>query len=457
MSDKNLELAANAYIQQMQANRNQLFSRMGNFPAQSVDTKHPDCWHDYGYPTQPDFGTFYTLYDRTSLGFAGVEATVDKCWQTNPWIRETDDKKAKPTAFEAAFDQWAENLDLWPNMRTLDQRQRVGRYGAFLVTVADDKSPSEPITGTLNPDQIVKIVPLYESQLKVLTTYKDNKKANYGLPETYQYNEGALGDENPDTNASYTVHESRVIIWAEGASGNSIYGRSCLRAGMHNLINLEKIGGAGGEGLRKAACPPYDVSIQDGADVQSLAQIYDCEPKELAAKIGEKLVALNRGLDSAFVTKGMDVSTLVHNMPNPKDWVDDQKQQFAASVKTPLTILLGNQSGNQASQENGSTFDETCESRRNNEIARFIKRDLFGWLKRFRVFEGLDKKKIYVCWDSLLEPSLGERMDIVLKIADANQKLMGSGEVFATGDEMRDVIGWEPLDVETMRDEDEGA
>lgn len=446
MSTDNLELAANAYIEQMQANARQQYFNRGNNYAKSIDTKHPNCWNDYGYPLAPGFSDFYTLYRRTPLGFAGVEVTVDKCWQTPPWIRTTEEKKTAYNEFEKAFSEWANRLDLWQNLRILDQRQRVGRYAGLMMTVKDGKNPEQPIDGVLSPDNIVKVVPLYESQLEVLTSYNDMKKPNYGLPETYQYRENALGDDNDDTNASYTVHESRVIIWAEGASGNSIYGKSVLEAGMHCLLNLDKIAGAGGEGLWKNARTPMTLEFEEGADVYSLSQMYKCEPAELANKISEKLEKMNRGLDNSFLMKGMKAVPISAALPNPKDWLEDQKQQFAASVKTPLTILLGNQSGNQASMENGSTFDESCESRRNNEIARFIKRDLFGWLDRFQVFT--KQKEIYVCWDSLHDPSLSEKLDAVSKMADVMQKLLGSGMNVFTEDELRAAAGFDPLDSE---------
>lgn len=451
MSDDKLELAANHAVAEIMANRQAFFGR-GAAYATSPDTKHPNCWSDYGYPLDPNFKDFYTAYDRMPLGFAGVEVTVDKCWQTQPWIRVTEDKKSKYNEFENAFAEWANRLDLWTNLRTLDQRQRVGRYGGLMLIIKDDKRPSEPVSGILSPDDIVKTIPLYESQLEVNETYQDQNKPNYGLPKSYQYNENAIGDENDDTNASYIVHESRVIIWAEGSSGNSIYGRSALKAGLHNLLNLDKIGGAGGEGLWKNARTPMEISFNEGATVESVAQQIGCKPEELAKRVSEKLAKFNQGLDNNILAKGFKMTPITAQLPNPQHWLEDQKQQFAASVKTPLTILLGNQSGNQASAENGSTFDETCESRRNNEIARFIKRDLFGWLDRFQVFA--KQKEIHVCWDSLLEPSLGERMDTVLKMADVIQKLMGTGIEFVNGDELRDAAGKDPM-IEVDEEEEE--
>ncbi|MBX2848911.1 MAG: DUF1073 domain-containing protein [Acidiferrobacterales bacterium] len=443
-----LDLAVNHYLA-ANASGNTLRQQMA---LASIDTKHPQCWNDYGYPTAPCFSDFYTAYKRSGLGKAGIEVMVDKCWQSWPWVRTVEDRKSKPTAWEIAFDKLANRLDLWANCKMLDVRQKVGRYAGFLVVVADNKKWHEEITGGISPDAIKQIIPLYESQLEVEDTYQDENQPNYGLPKTYMYNESALGDTNPDSLRKVTVHESRVIIWAEGASGNSIYGTPDLEAGLNNLINIEKIDGAGGEGFYKNARTPINLELDEKASVQDLALMYDCKPEELASKISEKLKDMHQGFDNSFLMKGMKAAPMVAALPNPKEFLDSNKRSFAASVKTPLTILEGNQSGNQASQENGDTLDQQAESRRSNEIDRFIKR-FIRWLEKHKVLKA--NEQYFIFWDSLLEPSKGEKLDNATKMIDGNQKALGTGVVYFTVDEVREAAGYEPLaPSESIREED---
>lgn len=446
--DPNLTLAVNHYFAANDS-RNTLRQQMA---LASIDTKHPQCWNDYGYPVNPCFTDFFTAYKRSGLGKAGIEVMVDKCWQSWPWVRTVEDRKSKETAWEKAFYKLANRLDLWANCKMLDTRQSVGRYAGFLMVVADSKKWDQEITGRLSENAVKQIIPLYESQLEVEDTYQDEKDERYGLPKTYMYNESALGDSNPDSVRKVIVHESRVIIWADGASGNSIYGTSKLEAGLNNLINIEKIDGAGGEGFWKNARTPLNLEIQEGASVQELALMYECKPEELAAKIGEKLGDMNKGFDNSFMMKGMKATPMVAALPDPEKFLDSNKRSFAASVKTPLTILEGNQSGNQASQENGDTLDQQAESRRANEIDRFIKR-FIKWLEKYGVIAKSEQYWIY--WDSLLEPSRGEKLDNATKMVDANQKALGTGMMYFTVDEVREAAGYDPLTPEeSIREED---
>lgn len=60
-------------------------------------------------------------------------------------------------------------------------------------------------------------------------------------------------------------------------------------------------------------------------------------------------------------------------------------------------------------------------------------------------------------WADLTETSMAEKIDRVAKMADTNQKMSASNELVFTADEMREVVGKEPLTDEQRYREDDDA
>ena len=67
------------------ASRVQLLGRGG------IDTKRPTAWCEYGFPESLDFDDFFRVFKRTDLAHGAVKQTVEKCWETDPWVIEGDE------------------------------------------------------------------------------------------------------------------------------------------------------------------------------------------------------------------------------------------------------------------------------------------------------------------------------------------------------------------------------
>lgn len=408
----------------------------------SANTKQSKCWSDYGYPINPTFDNFFAMYQRNGYAKAGIELIPDKCWQSNPKVVVENNEN-----WGKLFADFARRVNLWHNLHMLDLYQRVGRYAGLVVHVKDDAELKDELVGPVNLDDIDSVVPFYEGQLKHSGEwYEDTENSKYGLPKSYDLDEREVGAQQGVSNKR-RIHESRVIIWAEGATGNSIFGTPVLQAGINALINIEKINGAGGEGFWKNVRTPLALSTESGVDVAQLAEAYGVEVSELSDKINDKLKAYNTNLDSAFLLGGMKATPMTVSLPNPAEFLAGNKLEFAASVKIPLTILEGNQSGNQASQENGSTFDEQCESRRANEIDGFIIGSVIKWLEGVEALVPQDSYEVQ--WDSLVEPSPSEKLEAAFKMAQMNQMALGTGMAYFTPEQIAERAGYK-------MDEDDG-
>ena len=86
------------------------------------------------------------------------------------------------------------------------------------LEIADGVNPVVPaVHHEHRPDALVRLRPMYESQMTPQKFDTDNFSTSYGDPTEWQFQEGSIGDRNEDTGRSMPVHPDRVVYWAEGA------------------------------------------------------------------------------------------------------------------------------------------------------------------------------------------------------------------------------------------------
>lgn len=398
------------------------------------DAKHTKAWYDYGYPEQITFDQLYFMQERFGLAKAGVRKPVVECWRTAPQIIEGDGKDVDnrdPTEFERDFEQFAKQVKLWDVSRTADMRQRVGRYGGVIAQVrgnAKETAWGEPL-GTIRKAQIVRFIPFYEEQLKPATWDVNPTSYRYGLPITYNFNENFIGNSGEQKQRSMVIHHSRVIIFAEGAEDGTIYGDPCNLAGFNSLITLEKIIGAGGEGMWKNAAQKmvFTDKSEDGFEPTDEDQL----------KIDEAIKAFAENLEKQLILGGMEAKTLDSSLIDPAPFFEIALNDYAASVDIPSKILIGAQTGRLAADEDGNAYLRSMMSRRENVCGKFVA-DVIEWLFEHGVFPKTDYT---IWWDDLLAPAEADKLALANKMADVNHKMTLHGIVF-TPDEIRQVSGY---------------
>lgn len=398
------------------------------------DTKHPQAWGDYGYPEWVSFEQLYAMQQRFGLAKAGVRKPVVECWRTDPQIIQGDGRDVDnrdPTPFEIEFDSFARNFKLWERCRAGDMRQRVGQYGGLLVQIrgnADQIAWEKPL-GMVRQTQIVKFIPFYEGQMIPATWDTDSNSIRYGLPTTYNFQENFIGNAGQQRQRNMEVHYSRVIIFAEGADDDSIFGEPCNESGFNSLLTLEKLIGAGGEGFWKNAAQKL-VFIDNTDD--TIAP--DAEEQD---KIDEAIKAFAENLEKQLQIGGMDVKPLNTTLIDVMPFFEVALNDYAASVDIPSKILIGAQTGRLAADEDGNAYLRGMMSRRQNVCTKFIN-DVIEWLFEHGVF---NRTEYMVWWDDLLAPAESDKLALANKMADVNHKMTLHGLVF-TPDEVRQVAGY---------------
>lgn len=408
-----------------------------------ADTKHDKSWKDYGWPSQIDFFMLWNMFRRNGFAFAGVTIPVEMCWLTKPWVQENDRENSDDeTPYEKEFRRLAHRLKLWRVMRNADMMQRVGRYSGLYMVIADGQTPDQPLRGRFSPDKVRSIKPLFEGQLEPSQWEKNRASPRYGLPTYYTLNEGGIGNRDPYASDAGTIHHSRIIILSEDRLGSDIYGIPALEPGFNALLNLQKIQGAGGEGFWRQAAQRFVLEATDGGEGG------DYTSEELTA-LSEMIADMFSGLDAIPALDGHKIVPLNTRMDNPKEYIESNLSEFAASLKgIPRKIISGTQTGVKAADEDTQGFMRLMQSRRENALCE-MGDDIIEWFDTYTTLRA-PANGATLAWDDLTAPTQMDRVELALKMVQSNRDnaLSGSTTPIYTVDEIRSEAGFDALELD---------
>jgi len=435
--EQRAQLVLNAYSERQLAAQRQALAG-GGFN-DTLGTKRQRAWQDYGFPNTLCFLDFLNLYQRNGLAKGVIDKIAAKTWQDNPWITEGDEggESKAETPWERDTRQLFKRLGIYRALKDADRRRMVGQYSALILKVADDQDYSKPLQPGMG--QLVGVMPVWQAQLEPTQWDTRLDSPRYGQVEYWQYHEAAVETADvPAPGRSVTVHHSRVVVIGDDREGASL-----LESAYNDFVSLEKVSGALGESYWKNAARQLNVTYDKDTSPESLAAAAGVDISDLHEELNGMFRDLNQGMDAGMVSFGGSATPLVANVPNPKDPHGVLVQNICAGLGVPSRIAIGNQSGERASTEDQKEFAQTCMSRRNGDVGEDVRR-LIDHLMEYRLLAPV--VEFSVMWSDLMEPTLADKLEAVGKMAEANQKALGSGEVVFSGDEMRAVAGYEASD-----------
>ena len=140
----------------------------------------------------------------------------------------------------------------------------------------------------------------------------------------------------------------------------------------------------------------------------------------------------------------MDANVLESNLANPKEFADNSLKDVSAGSGIPVALLVGNQTGRLAGDQDNKGFLSQVQSRRVDFGSELISSAL-GWLIEYGI---LSSSKYEITWPDALAMSSGERIDVANKMTDTNQKnLLAGGRPVFTEDEIREEAGYDPEEI----------
>lgn len=418
-------------------------ARMGLLTGGGLDAKRPTAWTQYGYKETLVFDDFMRAYKRGGAGHGAVHRLLDKCWMERPRIKRPEADKESP--WEKKVNALMRRIGAWPKLRDWDRRNMIGRYAGLILKVGDGKALREPLG---KGGELVDVVPVFESQLKVSAWNSETTSPDFGKPTMWQYRmrrpDASDTQGRPDDWAD--VHPSRVHILAEGAvSDDFLDGVPLLEAGFNALVDIEKISGGSGESYLKNSSRTMVFKFDAAASPQALTLNPDGTPtgQTVGEVLEEKTDALNKSIDKSIVIQGGEASTLQTTVSDPTGAFTLAANIFAASVQIPMTVLFGQQTGRLASDEDQADMVARCASRQQNVLTPALE----AMIKRWQEAGWIEAGEFEIEWPSLDAPGDDEKLGHAGKMADVNHKVFTAGGVPPfDGNEIRKVAGFEERD-----------
>ncbi len=401
-------------------------------------------YSDFGWPEVVTFKDLQFMYSRNGLALAGVEGYVAKVWETNPELYESEEAH-KPTKLEDGFKLWAEDVRLWQKLAEADRRGMVGDYAGVILQVADSLDWERPLGKVRGLQDIWDLIPAWEGELTPATWDQDTKSRRYGQPITYQYQEQqVLGRPGAPAPRTLLIHHSRVVIWS---STGDLLGRSLLRPGYNALLDAEKVIGGGAEGFWKNARQSLTLGVDANTNLIKLATSLGVGMDELGTKLNEVVDDFSKGFDKAFIAQGIKPEALNISLPLPAEFLEGPVQVYAASIRMPVRVMIGNVTGERATVEDELAWAKRCNGLREKEKRPLIK----TLLNRLEFCGALPVVNWFMDWADLTQGTTSERLDLATKMAEINSKSLGTGDAAPfTSDEIREAAGY---DVEDGEDE----
>lgn len=398
-----------------------------------LDAKRPRAWCEYGYQSDLDFDDYYRAYDRDGLGNAAVDIIADKCWQDHPWLIEgaPDRESTELTANEARIDRVFSQAKVWQAFKEADIYAMVGGWSAIIIRVADSNELDQP-TSRPSIEALTELVPVWANQLTAV--YDSNQMLQhyvYAEPQT---------DISPARNVN--VHPDRVVI-----VGDPSRSRPLLKAGFNALVTLEKVLGGAGESFLKNASRQLNVNYDSDVDLEDIARANGGSVAEMHENLSGHVRDINSGVDLLMMTQGASVNPMTVAVSDPMPSYNVALQVFAASVKIPVKVLVGNITGERASTEDIKQLNARCQSRRVSEVTANVEK----FVAKLKQIGMLAAGQYSIMWNDLRESTDTERADhvdklasIIEKIARAEQSnlLTGTDPVITTA-ELRSELGYD--------------
>lgn len=383
-----------------------------------------DLYNALGYKRDLESADFRARFRRNAVARRIVTALPDATWRGQGELVEDEDPNID-TAFEIAWEELTQRVQVWPILRRADILAGLGRYAVILIGAPGALAEELPQMG--GPDGVAYLSPFAETEVQVDKLVDNREDKRFALPQTYKFIR-LSGNKTIDE----IVHWTRVIHVAEGLLDDHVYGEPRLECVWNLLDDLEKVTGGGSEAFWLRAHQGFVASIDPDVkvDAKDIADLKE-QAEEFAHQIRRSIAA--RGVD--YKSLGSDVAPIDNH-------ADAVLSQIAAGSRIPKRILMGSERGELASSQDQENWDDQVSDRREQFASPQMVRPL---VDRLISYGALPAPVEYaVRWPEMRNLDDAGRAEIAERWASVNFK---NGETVVTADEIRDrVLGLPPLD-----------
>lgn len=438
--------------------------------------EQPTIWEAVNYPREDQFqfDSYYLRYTRQAEAKAIIDKPVNDTWQDMPTVHdEAHQEQDKPVSdFEKKVKEFfeGEHTRRKPihRLNVLDRLARLGHYSILVIGFSDGRELRTPVGGassrekmtqedieryTNDPmtsvpdgmgepefddlDDVMYLAVFGEDRVQDWRTNADMTSPRFRLPDefdivTQEYDD----DENDPEFDSDTIHWTRVIHVPEGTLENDLEGIPALKPVFHELLNIDKIKAASGEGFWRAGY--QGLHVRPPQDAQGRFMEFD-NPKDVKDEIEEFIQNFDRTLATPAEINPIDSS-----VGNPMPHLEANYQSISAATDIPKSILTGEDRADTASEDDFSQYKSFIAQRRNNYAGPVIIEPLIQRLIDTGVLPEPEGDGFVLEWPALDELSPLQEWELKSTIANTISTLSPGNDTsqFGTVGELRQTVGW---------------
>lgn len=393
-----------------------------------------DLYAALGYERKLTAKNYKERYARGGIAGRIVDAYPNATWRRDDTIISEVFEEDDPdtiTEFERAWQDLQRRLKIWSMFQRVDKLSGQGRY-AVLLLGAPGVLTTELPKG--KPESLMYLAAFSEEDAGIETYETNSNSERFGLPVTYTLKRADLSTTGVSKQGglSVSVHWTRVIHVAENLQDNDIFGKPRLERVWNLIDDLEKVTGGGAEAFWLRANQGMQINIDKDAEF---------EPEDeaaLAAEVDEYAHNQRR----VMRTRAVDVKTLgsdVADFLNPADAIITQ---IAGALAIPKRILTGSEMGELASSQDADNWNTQVHDRRTGYAGPSIVHPFVDRLIRYGYLP--TPKQYEVHWPPKQNPTEAETVALAKMTAEINGQF--GGKVVIQPNEIREILGYEPID-----------
>lgn len=429
-----------------------------------------DIYEDCGYTKTQNITPekLTDFYQRFSIATRVVDLPVDESWRKTPKVQEYGTKDNEETQFEKEWrnldsslsgeKSWfktEEGSPIWAYLKRVDRLSRIGQYGVMLMEFDDVGKPKEngedsdtitwadPIPGfedidekgylALNAEETKDKIKKSGLQLIGLRTF-DQEHAEvqqwndftegpmFGRPMTYKITIGDLETTTKNQTKGLRerqvdVHWSRIIHVADGLTNSEYIGTPACRPVLNDLMDLQKIYAASGEGYWRTAFP--GLSFETHPSLGGKAKL-DTE------NIKKQMQKFQHTFQRYLATAGGTIKSISGTVTALGDHVEDRIEAICIYMGCPVRIFKGSERGELASSQDKDSWDERMILRQVTYITPSIIAPFVNRLIAAGVLSE-PKEGFEIIWPDLSALSKTTKMQLANQVAEALSKYVSAG------------------------------
>lgn len=418
------------------------------------DDEPPTVWDAVNYPTEDQFSfdSFYIRYERQAEAKAIIDKPVNDTWQDAPIIHDAahEDEEEPKSTFETQIEtffagDYTRRKPLH-RLNVLDRLGRLGEYSLLVLGVADESADLEE---PLQDDELDGLDDLHylatfgQDRIVDMDIESDMTSERFRLPVTFEVvtEEADESEENhSQEEETEEIHWTRVIHVPEGSLEDDLRGTPALKPVFHELLNIDKIKAASGEGFWRGGYQGMVVSPPTDANGEPMQ--FEDGGEGVEQEIQEFLNNFQR-----TIATPANIQELEGGISNPGPHLDANYQSIAAALDLPKSILTGEEQANTASSEDVRQWHQKVGQRRNNFAGPVILEPLIQRMVDKGLLPAPDGEGFIVEWPPLDELSEQEEAELKSTKANTIRNLAPGGDPSTLGTvaELRRVLDWGPV------------